>query len=167
MKAFIAPLKEHLLKDSLWGQTALTRCWRSLLSLNNILCFVLYQVYIILAKPERNVRSAFTTSTVVRMHVGDGKSSSAASRSSSLVNLWKRRGSTGETLRYACVCLCVHVCVHKKLLGQVNARLLLSYSPRHHFCNGPTLRLFMVHACVCVCVRALSEIDSLNSPESA
>lgn len=58
------------------------------------------QVYIILAKPERNVRSAFTTSTVVRMHVGDGKSSSAASRSSSLVNLWKRRGSTGETLRY-------------------------------------------------------------------
>lgn len=60
-----------------------------------------YQVYIILAKPERNVRSAFTTSTVVRMHVGDGKSSSAASRSSSLVNLWKRRGSTGETLRYA------------------------------------------------------------------
>ncbi|CAG14645.1 unnamed protein product, partial [Tetraodon nigroviridis] len=63
-------------------------------------CFMFYQVYIILAKPERNVRSAFTTSTVVRMHVGDGKSSSAASRSSSLVNLWKRRGSTGETLRY-------------------------------------------------------------------
>ncbi|MEQ2199768.1 hypothetical protein XENOCAPTIV_011146 [Xenoophorus captivus] len=37
------------------------------------------------------------------MHVGDGKSSSAASRSSSLVNLFKRRGSTGETLRYICV----------------------------------------------------------------
>lgn len=65
--------------------------------------YVIYcQVYIILAKPERNVRSAFTTSTVVRMHVGDGKSSSAASRSSSLVNLWKRRGSTGETLRSVC-----------------------------------------------------------------
>lgn len=53
------------------------------------------------------MRSAFTTSTVVRMHVGDGKSSSAASRSSSLVNLWKRRGSTGETLRYINVCVCV------------------------------------------------------------
>lgn len=66
--------------------------------------FISFQVYIILAKPERNVRSAFTTSTVVRMHVGDGKSSSAASRSSSLVNLWKRRGSTGETLRYISVC---------------------------------------------------------------
>ncbi|CAI5693922.1 unnamed protein product [Oreochromis niloticus] len=61
-------------------------------------CMFVPKVYIILAKPERNVRSAFTTSTVVRMHVGDGKSSSAASRSSSLVNLWKRRGSTGETL---------------------------------------------------------------------
>ncbi|XP_018421363.1 PREDICTED: metabotropic glutamate receptor 5 isoform X2 [Nanorana parkeri] len=61
-------------------------------------CMFVPKVYIILAKPERNVRSAFTTSTVVRMHVGDGKSSSAASRSSSLVNLWKRRGSSGETL---------------------------------------------------------------------
>lgn len=75
------------------------------LNFYNMACFVSYQVYIILAKPERNVRSAFTTSTVVRMHVGDGKSSSAASRSSSLVNLWKRRGSTGETLRYIIVCV--------------------------------------------------------------
>ena len=66
----------------------------------------MFQVYIILAKPERNVRSAFTTSTVVRMHVGDGKSSSAASRSSSLINLWKRRGSAGETLRYGRVSVC-------------------------------------------------------------
>uniref|UniRef100_A0A3B4DAM5 Metabotropic glutamate receptor 5 n=1 Tax=Pygocentrus nattereri TaxID=42514 RepID=A0A3B4DAM5_PYGNA len=65
-------------------------------------CMFVPKVYIILAKPERNVRSAFTTSTVVRMHVGDGgKASSAASRSSSLVNLWKRRGSSGETLRDA------------------------------------------------------------------
>ncbi len=88
--------------------------WRLVLLFSNnifiyICCFISYQVYIILAKPERNVRSAFTTSTVVRMHVGDGKSSSAASRSSSLVNLWKRRGSTGETLRYICVCVCVFV----------------------------------------------------------
>lgn len=68
------------------------------------------------------MRSAFTTSTVVRMHVGDGKSSSAASRSSSLVNLWKRRGSTGETLRYISVCLDVCVCgVLQRPVGQVNA----------------------------------------------
>uniref|UniRef100_A0A4W6F627 Metabotropic glutamate receptor 5 n=1 Tax=Lates calcarifer TaxID=8187 RepID=A0A4W6F627_LATCA len=100
----------------------ITMCFSVSLSATVALCCMFVpKVYIILAKPERNVRSAFTTSTVVRMHVGDGKSSSAASRSSSLVNLWKRRGSTGETLRYACVCLCVHVCVHKKLLGQVNA----------------------------------------------
>uniref|UniRef100_A0A8C2Z1A6 Metabotropic glutamate receptor 5 n=1 Tax=Cyclopterus lumpus TaxID=8103 RepID=A0A8C2Z1A6_CYCLU len=79
----------------------ITMCFSVSLSATVALCCMFVpKVYIILAKPERNVRSAFTTSTVVRMHVGDGKSSSAASRSSSLVNLWKRRGSTGETLRY-------------------------------------------------------------------
>ncbi|XP_045929617.1 metabotropic glutamate receptor 5b isoform X1 [Micropterus dolomieu] len=77
----------------------ITMCFSVSLSATVALCCMFVpKVYIILAKPERNVRSAFTTSTVVRMHVGDGKSSSAASRSSSLVNLWKRRGSTGETL---------------------------------------------------------------------
>uniref|UniRef100_A0A3Q1HRW3 Metabotropic glutamate receptor 5 n=1 Tax=Anabas testudineus TaxID=64144 RepID=A0A3Q1HRW3_ANATE len=82
----------------------ITMCFSVSLSATVALCCMFVpKVYIILAKPERNVRSAFTTSTVVRMHVGDGKSSSAASRSSSLVNLWKRRGSTGETLRYVCV----------------------------------------------------------------
>uniref|UniRef100_A0A7N6F6C8 Metabotropic glutamate receptor 5 n=1 Tax=Anabas testudineus TaxID=64144 RepID=A0A7N6F6C8_ANATE len=86
----------------------ITMCFSVSLSATVALCCMFVpKVYIILAKPERNVRSAFTTSTVVRMHVGDGKSSSAASRSSSLVNLWKRRGSTGETLRYVCVCVCV------------------------------------------------------------
>ncbi|XP_014813855.1 PREDICTED: metabotropic glutamate receptor 5 isoform X1 [Calidris pugnax] len=79
----------------------ITMCFSVSLSATVALgCMFVPKVYIILAKPERNVRSAFTTSTVVRMHVGDGKSSSAASRSSSLVNLWKRRGSSGETLRY-------------------------------------------------------------------
>ncbi|KAI2656471.1 Metabotropic glutamate receptor 5 [Labeo rohita] len=83
----------------------ITMCFSVSLSATVALgCMFVPKVYIILAKPERNVRSAFTTSTVVRMHVGDGKSSSAASRSSSLVNLWKRRGSSGETLR--CVELC-------------------------------------------------------------
>ncbi|XP_068601676.1 metabotropic glutamate receptor 5b [Brachionichthys hirsutus] len=77
----------------------ITMCFSVSLSATVALCCMFVpKVYIILAKPERNVRSAFTTSTVVRMHVGDGKSSSAASRSSSMVNLWKRRGSTGETL---------------------------------------------------------------------
>ncbi|XP_063763141.1 metabotropic glutamate receptor 5b [Eleginops maclovinus] len=77
----------------------ITMCFSVSLSATVALCCMFVpKVYIILAKPERNVRSAFTTSTVVRMHVGDGKSSSAASRSSSLVNLWKRRGSTGENL---------------------------------------------------------------------
>uniref|UniRef100_A0A672GEE5 Metabotropic glutamate receptor 5 n=1 Tax=Salarias fasciatus TaxID=181472 RepID=A0A672GEE5_SALFA len=77
----------------------ITMCFSVSLSATVALCCMFVpKVYIILAKPERNVRSAFTTSTVVRMHVGDGKSSSAASRSSSLVNLWKRRGSTAETL---------------------------------------------------------------------
>ncbi|KAM9317990.1 metabotropic glutamate receptor 5b [Pholidichthys leucotaenia] len=77
----------------------ITMCFSVSLSATVALCCMFVpKVYIILAKPERNVRSAFTTSTVVRMHVGDGKSSSAASRSSSLVNLWKRRGSTTETL---------------------------------------------------------------------
>lgn len=78
----------------------ITMCFSVSLSATVALgCMFVPKVYIILAKPERNVRSAFTTSTVVRMHVGDGKSSSATSRSSSLVNLWKRRGSSGETLR--------------------------------------------------------------------
>uniref|UniRef100_A0A7N8X6X9 Metabotropic glutamate receptor 5 n=1 Tax=Mastacembelus armatus TaxID=205130 RepID=A0A7N8X6X9_9TELE len=88
----------------------ITMCFSVSLSATVALCCMFVpKVYIILAKPERNVRSAFTTSTVVRMHVGDGKSSSAASRSSSLVNLWKRRGSTGETLRYIRVLIVVNL----------------------------------------------------------
>ncbi|XP_012677861.2 metabotropic glutamate receptor 1b isoform X2 [Clupea harengus] len=51
-------------------------------------CMFSPKMYIILAKPERNVRSAFTTSDVVRMHVGDGK---IACRSNSLMNMFKRK----------------------------------------------------------------------------
>ncbi|CAB1335547.1 unnamed protein product [Coregonus sp. 'balchen'] len=47
-------------------------------------CMFSPKMYIILAKPERNVRSAFTTSDAVRMHVGDGK---IACRSNSLLNI--------------------------------------------------------------------------------
>ncbi|XP_047017338.1 metabotropic glutamate receptor 5b [Ictalurus punctatus] len=59
-------------------------------------CMFAPKVYVILAKPERNVRSAFTTSTAVRMHVGRGKSTPPPT--SSLANLWKRRPSSGDTL---------------------------------------------------------------------
>ncbi|XP_026085891.1 metabotropic glutamate receptor 1b isoform X2 [Carassius auratus] len=57
-------------------------------------CMFTPKMYIILAKPERNVRSAFTTSDVVRMHVGDGK---IACRSNSLLNMFKRKkNATGN-----------------------------------------------------------------------
>ncbi|XP_048830637.1 metabotropic glutamate receptor 1b isoform X1 [Brienomyrus brachyistius] len=51
-------------------------------------CMFTPKMYIIIAKPERNVRSAFTTSDVVRMHVGDGK---ANCRNSSLLNMFRRK----------------------------------------------------------------------------
>jgi len=54
-----------------------------------------------LAKPEKNVRSAFTTSTVVRMHVGDAKKVTKTGKSSSsMANLFRRRGSGLDTVRY-------------------------------------------------------------------
>ena len=54
-----------------------------------------------LAKPEKNVRSAFTTSTVVRMHVGDAKKAAKASKpSSSMANMFRRRDSGQGNVRY-------------------------------------------------------------------
>ncbi|XP_044185964.1 metabotropic glutamate receptor 1 isoform X2 [Thunnus albacares] len=53
-------------------------------------CMFTPKMYIIIAKPERNVRSAFTTSDVVRMHVGDGKSA-APCGSNSLLNMFRRK----------------------------------------------------------------------------
>ncbi|XP_006797105.1 metabotropic glutamate receptor 1 isoform X2 [Neolamprologus brichardi] len=53
-------------------------------------CMFTPKMYIIIAKPERNVRSAFTTSDVVRMHVGDGKSA-AQSTSNSFLNMFRRK----------------------------------------------------------------------------
>ncbi|XP_063060824.1 metabotropic glutamate receptor 5-like, partial [Engraulis encrasicolus] len=92
-----------------------TTCFSVSLSATVALCCMFVpKVYIIIAKPERNVRSAFTTSTAVRMHVGQSNThsyshthssaantnthSSSASRSGSLLNLWKRRGSSGDNL---------------------------------------------------------------------
>ncbi|XP_028995156.1 metabotropic glutamate receptor 1b isoform X2 [Betta splendens] len=56
-------------------------------------CMFTPKMYIIIAKPERNVRSAFTTSDAVRMHVGDGK---VACRSNSLLNMFKRKKNAGN-----------------------------------------------------------------------
>ncbi|XP_047674608.1 metabotropic glutamate receptor 1 isoform X2 [Tachysurus fulvidraco] len=52
-------------------------------------CMFTPKMYIIIAKPERNVRSAFTTSDVVRMHVGDGKV--AACQSNNFLNMFRRK----------------------------------------------------------------------------
>ncbi|XP_062872609.1 metabotropic glutamate receptor 5b [Trichomycterus rosablanca] len=59
-------------------------------------CMFAPKVYVILVKPERNVRSAFTTTTAVRMHVGLGKK--VPPPTSSLANLWRRCPSSKETL---------------------------------------------------------------------
>lgn len=75
----------------------------SLSATTALCCMFVPKVYIMLAKPERNVRSAFTTSTVVRMHVGDGKPVSSASRSSSFAKLWKRRGSGTDNVRFVII----------------------------------------------------------------
>ncbi|XP_068436990.1 metabotropic glutamate receptor 1b isoform X3 [Clinocottus analis] len=56
-------------------------------------CMFTPKMYIIIAKPERNVRSAFTTSDAVRMHVGDGK---IPYRTNSLLNMFKRKKNTGN-----------------------------------------------------------------------
>uniref|UniRef100_H2VCM1 Metabotropic glutamate receptor 1 n=1 Tax=Takifugu rubripes TaxID=31033 RepID=H2VCM1_TAKRU len=53
-------------------------------------CMFTPKMYIMIAKPERNVRSAFTTSDVVRMHVGDGKSA-AQCGSNSFLNMFRRK----------------------------------------------------------------------------
>ncbi|KAF3705799.1 Metabotropic glutamate receptor 5 [Channa argus] len=61
--------------------------------------FYAFKVYIMLAKPEKNVRSAFTTSTVVRMHVGDAKKAAKSGKSSSsMANLFRRRGSAPDNI---------------------------------------------------------------------
>ncbi|XP_077408041.1 metabotropic glutamate receptor 1 isoform X1 [Vanacampus margaritifer] len=56
-------------------------------------CMFTPKMYIIIAKPERNVRSAFTTSDVVRMHVGDGKSA-AACGTNSFFNMFRKKKPT-------------------------------------------------------------------------
>ncbi|XP_061756556.1 metabotropic glutamate receptor 1 isoform X1 [Nerophis ophidion] len=59
-------------------------------------CMFTPKMYIIIAKPERNVRSAFTTSDVVRMHVGDGKSAAACGTNSFLNMFRKKKPGSGN-----------------------------------------------------------------------
>ncbi|XP_006008593.1 metabotropic glutamate receptor 1 [Latimeria chalumnae] len=67
----------------------ITTCFSVSLSVTVALgCMFTPKIYIIIAKPERNVRSAFTTSDVVRMHVGDGK---VVCRSNTLLNMFRRK----------------------------------------------------------------------------
>ncbi|XP_061559474.1 glutamate receptor, metabotropic 5a [Phycodurus eques] len=79
----------------------ITMCFSVSLSATVALCCMFVpKVYIMLAKPEKNVRSAFTTSTVVRMHVGDAKKAAKAGKpSSSMANLFRRRSSAQDNVR--------------------------------------------------------------------
>ncbi|KAF7663315.1 hypothetical protein LDENG_00214130 [Lucifuga dentata] len=78
----------------------ITMCFSVSLSATVALCCMFVpKVYIMLAKPEKNVRSAFTTSTVVRMHVGDAKNAAKAVKSSSsMANMFRRRDSGQDNI---------------------------------------------------------------------
>uniref|UniRef100_A0A7N6BRG0 Metabotropic glutamate receptor 5 n=1 Tax=Anabas testudineus TaxID=64144 RepID=A0A7N6BRG0_ANATE len=78
----------------------ITMCFSVSLSATVALCCMFVpKVYIMLAKPEKNVRSAFTTSTVVRMHVGDAKKAAKSGKSSSsMANLFRRCGSAQDNI---------------------------------------------------------------------
>uniref|UniRef100_A0A8C4ZKG5 Glutamate receptor, metabotropic 5a n=1 Tax=Gadus morhua TaxID=8049 RepID=A0A8C4ZKG5_GADMO len=80
----------------------ITMCFSVSLSATVALCCMFApKVYIMLAKPEKNVRSAFTTSTVVRMHVGDAKTAAKAAKpTSSMANMFRRRDSGQGNVRY-------------------------------------------------------------------
>ncbi|KAM9436975.1 metabotropic glutamate receptor 5-like [Salvelinus alpinus] len=72
----------------------ITMCFSVSLSATVALgCMFAPKVYIMLAKPEKNVRSAFTTSTQVRMHVGDAKTAANAAKPKTMAGLFRRKGS--------------------------------------------------------------------------
>ncbi|XP_064861080.1 metabotropic glutamate receptor 5-like [Oncorhynchus nerka] len=72
----------------------ITMCFSVSLSATVALCCMFApKVYIMLAKPEKNVRSAFTTSTQVRMHVGDAKTAANAAKPKTMAGLFRRKGS--------------------------------------------------------------------------
>lgn len=73
-------------------------------------CMFTPKMYIIIAKPERNVRSAFTTSDVVRMHVGDGKSA-AQSTSNSFLNMFRRKKPVSGNAKWVIFCAFSSFCL--------------------------------------------------------
>uniref|UniRef100_A0A3P9AHX0 Metabotropic glutamate receptor 1 n=1 Tax=Esox lucius TaxID=8010 RepID=A0A3P9AHX0_ESOLU len=72
----------------------ITMCFSVSLSATVALCCMFApKVYIMLAKPEKNVRSAFTTSNQVRMHVGDAKTAANAAKPKTMAGMFRRKGS--------------------------------------------------------------------------
>ncbi|XP_061559967.1 metabotropic glutamate receptor 1 isoform X2 [Phycodurus eques] len=119
-------------------------------------CMFTPKMYIIIAKPERNVRSAFTTSDVVRMHVGDGKSA-AAGGTNSFLNMFRRKkpasgnaNSNGKSVSWSesgarhppsggnvWHRLSVHVRKQEASLNQTAVIRPLTNTPDPHSCQPP------------------------------
>ncbi|XP_059898461.1 metabotropic glutamate receptor 1, partial [Gadus macrocephalus] len=122
-------------------------------------CMFTPKMYIIIAKPERNVRSAFTTSDVVRMHVGDGKTA-APCGGSSLLNMFRRKkpapanaNSNGKSVSWSesgprhpprggnvWHRLSVHVRKQEAGTNQMAVIRPLTNTPDPHSCEPPTPR---------------------------
>ncbi|XP_037099986.1 metabotropic glutamate receptor 1 isoform X1 [Syngnathus acus] len=122
-------------------------------------CMFTPKMYIIIAKPERNVRSAFTTSDVVRMHVGDGKSA-AACGTNSFFNIFRRKkavsgnaNSNGKSVSWSesgarhppsggnvWHRLSVHVRKQEAGLNQTAVIRPLTNTPDPHSCQPPAAR---------------------------
>ncbi|XP_033847009.1 metabotropic glutamate receptor 1 isoform X1 [Periophthalmus magnuspinnatus] len=122
-------------------------------------CMFTPKMYIIIAKPERNVRSAFTTSDVVRMHVGDGKSAQCGSNS--FLNMFRRKkpvtgnaNSNGKSVSWSesgprhppkggsvWHRLSVHVRKQEASLNQTAVIRPLTNTPDPHSCDLPTADL--------------------------
>ncbi|XP_023132085.1 metabotropic glutamate receptor 1 isoform X1 [Amphiprion ocellaris] len=123
-------------------------------------CMFTPKMYIIIAKPERNVRSAFTTSDVVRMHVGDGKSA-APCGSNSFLNMFRRKkavsgnsNSNGKSVSWSesgarhpprggnvWHRLSVHVRKQEASLNQTAVIRPLTNTPDPHSCEPSTCNL--------------------------
>lgn len=117
-------------------------------------CMFTPKMYIIIAKPERNVRSAFTTSDVVRMHVGDGKSAQCGSNS--FLNMFRRKkpvtgnaNSNGKSVSWSesgprhppkggSVWHRLSVHVRKQEANQTAVIRPLTNTPDPHSCDPPT-----------------------------
>uniref|UniRef100_A0A6Q2XCK2 Metabotropic glutamate receptor 1 n=1 Tax=Esox lucius TaxID=8010 RepID=A0A6Q2XCK2_ESOLU len=80
----------------------ITMCFSVSLSATVALCCMFApKVYIMLAKPEKNVRSAFTTSNQVRMHVGDAKTAANAAKPKTMAGMFRRKGSNSKAVLWS------------------------------------------------------------------